>query len=766
MVEMTAGLRLERYIAVVLRRRWLVAALAVLVMLGMTGGARFIGVTNDYRSLFTEDNPQLAAFDALEDTYSASNTALIAVAPGAGSVFTREALGAIEELTEAAWRAPYSTRVDSLTNYSHSEALGDELIVEPLVDDAQSLSDADVARIEEIALNAIEITGRLISHDGRVGGLAINFALPENPDAAVIEITDYLDALLDRARASHLDIAYHLTGDIVMNRTFADATRDDLETLAPIVFLIIAVATAVLLRSVLGTLAILLVLVFAITTTLGFAGWVGAVFNPANSGVPIIVMTITVAHSIHIATAALRGMGRGLDRNEAIAESLRVNAWPVFLTAATTAIGFLSLNASDSPSFHLLGNLVAFGVLCAFVYSMTFLPAMLSILPLRARPASAERPGFFDRFGAFVVARRTVLLWSVSLLAVALVMGIPRIELTDNWTRYLDERYEFRRDTDFVSANLTGMETLEYSLDAGREGGITDPEYLREVDAFAEWYREQPEATHVRAFPDIMKRLNKNMHGDDPAFYRLPDDAALAAQYLLLYELSLPFGGDLNDRIDIAKSATRMTVVLRSLSARHQRELDVRAQAWLRANAPRLATEASGVSIVFAHLSQRNIESMLSGTIIAMGLISLILILVFKSVRLGLVSLVPNFIPAAMSFGLWGYLVGHVGLSASVVTAMAFGIIVDDTIHFLSKYLKARRESLPPPEAVRAAFRAVGQALWTTTAVFSLGFLVFASSGFEVSWALGLLVTITIVFALLADFLLLPPLLMAIDRKK
>ena len=345
-------------------------------------------------------------------------------------------------------------------------------------------------------------------------------------------------------------------------------------------------------------------------------------------------------------------------------------------------------------------------------------------------------------------------------------MGIPRIELTDNWTRYLDERYEFRRDTDFVSANLTGMETLEYSLDAGREGGITDPEYLREVDAFAEWYREQPEATHVRAFPDIMKRLNKNMHGDDPAFYRLPDDAALAAQYLLLYELSLPFGGDLNDRIDIAKSATRMTVVLRSLSARHQRELDVRAQAWLRANAPRLATEASGVSIVFAHLSQRNIESMLSGTIIAMGLISLILILVFKSVRLGLVSLVPNFIPAAMSFGLWGYLVGHVGLSASVVTAMAFGIIVDDTIHFLSKYLKARRESLPPPEAVRAAFRAVGQALWTTTAVFSLGFLVFASSGFEVSWALGLLVTITIVFALLADFLLLPPLLMAIDRKK
>ena len=777
MVEAMTPAPLDRYAAAILHRRWLVAALATLLMLVVTGGARFIGVTNDYRSMFAEDNPQLAAFDALEDTYSASNAALIAVAPREGSVFTREALGAIEELTDAAWRTPWSTRVDSLTNYSHSEAIEDDLVVAPLVDDAQSLGDADLARIEGIALNAIDVAGRLVSHDGRVAGLVINFALPENPDAAVVEITDYLNVLLDEARTSHPDVAYYLTGDVVMNRAFAKATQDDLETLAPIVFLVIVVAAAVLLRSVLGTLALVVVLVFVINTTMGFAGWIGTVFNPANSGVPIIVMTVAVAHSVHIVTAALAGMSRGLDRDEAIAESLRDNAWPVFLTTTTTAIGFLSLNASDSPPFRVLGNLVAFGVLCAFVYSMTLLPALLSLLPLRAprvrrgrvvffAPVDIERPGFFDRFGVFVVARRKFLLWFVTLLAVALVMGIPRIELTDNWTRYFDERYEFRRDTDFVIKNLTGMETLEYSLNARREGGITDPDYLRAVDAFAGWYREQPEVGHVQAFPDIMKRLNKNMHGDDPAFHRLPVDSALAAQYLLLYELSLPFGNDLNNRIDVAKSATRMTVVVRSLSSQAQRELDARAQAWLRANAPALATEASGVSIVFAHLSQRNIESMLRGTIIAMALISFILIGVFKSVRLGLVSLVPNFLPAAMAFGLWGYLVGRVGLAGSVVTAMAFGIIVDDTIHFLSRYLKARREGLLAPQAVRAAFRTVGRALWTTTAILSLGFLVFASSGFELSWALGLLITITIVFALLADFLLLPPLLMAIDRKR
>ncbi len=152
--------------------------------------------------------------------------------------------------------------------------------------------------------------------------------------------------------------------------------------------------------------------------------------------------------------------------------------------------------------------------------------------------------------------------------------------------------------------------------------------------------------------------------------------------------------------------------------------------------------------------------------VLAMGFISFILIWFLKSLRLGLVSLVPNFIPAAMSFGLWGYLVGQVGLAGSVMTAIAFGLIVDDTTHFLSKYQKARCKGLLAPEAVRSTFRTVGQALWTTTVVLAAGFLVYSASGFEVSWALGLMVTITIVFAIAADFLLLPPLLMAIDRRK
>ena len=761
-----SSVSLDRYIAFTLRYRWLVLASAVAVMLVLTAGLRFITISNDWRDMLEEDNPQLVAFDALEDTYSATNAAVIAVAPKRGSVFTRKALGAIEELTEATWRVPWSSRVDSLTNYNHSEAEEDDLIVEQLVDDAESLSDDDLARIKRIALREPSIAGRLVSHDGRVAGLVLSFALPENSDDAEIQIFNHLRGLLDQARAKHPDIAYHVTGNVFVNQVLTEAAQDDMGILAPAAFIVVVSVGAILLRSLFGTLCLVVVLLFVVSSTMGAIGWTGLVLNAANSGVPLIIMTLAIADSVHVIGTMKSGMRNGLDRDAAIAESLRDNTWPVFLTTATTIIGFLSMNASDSPPFRILGNVVAFGMAAAFVYSVTLLPALLSVLPLRAGRARAGGSPLFDRLGAFVVAHRTPLLWSMAAVAIALVAGVPRVELTDNWTQHLDERYEFRRDTDFVIENLTGVETLEYSLNAGREGGITDPDYLAKVDAFAEWYRAQPEVAHVQVFSDIMKRLNKNMHGDDPAFYRLPEDSKLAAQYLLLYELSVPFGMDLNNRINVAKSATRMTVTVNRLKSEELRKLEVRGQDWLRANAPDLATEASGYSLIFAHLAIRNTKSMLWGTVTGMVLISLILIGIFRSVRLGILSLVPNLIPAAMAFGIWGYLYREVGPAGSLVTAIAFGTVVDDTIHIMSKYLHARREGLSASESVRYSFNSVGRACFITTMMLVLGFLVFASSGFAISWMLGLLVALTIGFALITDLLLLPPLLIAIDRKK
>ena len=307
---------------------------------------------------------------------------------------------------------------------------------------------------------------------------------------------------------------------------------------------------------------------------------------------------------------------------------------------------------------------------------------------------------------------------------------------------------------------------MEYSLSSGEPGGIGNPAFLSDVAAFASWYWEQPETIHIDVITDTFRRLNMSMHGDDPTEYRLPESRELAAQYLLLYEMSLPYGLDLNNQIDVDKSATRMVVATSTLSSNEVLALDRRALQWLENHAPNIArADSSGTTLMFAYLGRRNIVSMLIGTTVALAGISFILIVALRSIRLGLTSLVPNLVPGALGFGIWGLAVGEVGLSLSLVTTMTLGIVVDDTVHFLSKYQRARHElGCASPDAVRIAFRTVGRALLTTSVVLVAGFMVVSLSSFELNAGMGKLTALVIAMALLADFFLLPPLLMTFDR--
>ena len=761
-------MNLESFFAMIMARRWLTILLSLLVMLVLAAGAtRLVVVDVDFRNHFGESDPHLIALEQLEETYALSDVALVAVAPHEGTIFTRETLVAIEELTEQLWRTPYATRVDSISNYTHSEGFEDELVVEQLIDEASSLSDTDIERIRDIASGTEEIAGRFFSRDGRVAGLVVSIVLPDdNRELTKREVTDYLYETIADARDKHTSIDYHLLGGLILNRVIGDALDDETAILGPIALGTMLLVALILIRSIWGTLAIVLMIATVIPSALGFAGWTGLKLFGESGAALFVLMAVTVAHSVHIIEAMARGLRQDMTRTEAAIHAVQVNVWPIFLTSFTTAIGFLSLNFVDMPPFKVMGNMVAFGSMCAFAFSVTLLPAFLSILPIRARKVRESKRDPFDRLSRFVISYRTILLCFFGILTVFLVAGISKIELKENWLEVLDESYEFRRSADFLSENFPGVETYEYSLDSGREGAVTHIEYLKQVDAFADWYREQPEFVHIFSIADIMKRLNKNLHGDDPDYYVLPDDPELAAQYLLLYEFSLPVGRDLNNLIDHDRRATRATVSVKSMTSKEKIDLDDRARAWLRQNAPSMETGATGISIVGSHSIQRNIENMLQGTFVAMAIVSLLLFAIFKSIRLGLVSLIPNFLPAAMAMGLWGYLVGEVGVPAAVVTAIAFGIIVDDTIHFMTKYTDSRKAGNLPSESVQIAFRSVGRALFTTTIVFGLGFMVFGASGVVGNQVLGLLVGITVIIALLADFFFLPPLLMLLDETK
>jgi predicted RND superfamily exporter protein len=393
----------------------------------------------------------------------------------------------------------------------------------------------------------------------------------------------------------------------------------------------------------------------------------------------------------------------------------------------------------------------------------------MAIVPVRVKVREdGTHFGIMDRLADVVVAWRRPLLWGGAAFIAVMAVISTRNEFNDRFVQYFDKRIDFRVASDYASENLTGIYLIEFSVEADESGGISDPEYLEHLDRFEGWYRAQPGVLNVNSFNEVMKRVNKSMHGDDPAFYRIPDSRELAAQYLLLYEMSLPFGLDLNNQINIDKSATRVIVTIADMSSNEIRAITTAGEQWLAQNTPQhMHAVGASPAVMFAHISERNIKGMLTSIAIAMVLISLALMVALRSVKFGLISIVPNIAPALMAFGTWALFVGEVNVALSVVVSMTLGIVVDDTIHFLSKYLRARREKgLDPEDAVRYAFSSVGMALVVTTIILTAGFMVLAQSSFELNGGMARLTAITIVLALGADLLFLPPMLMALAKRE
>ncbi|HEB63047.1 MAG TPA: hypothetical protein ENJ07_01050 [Gammaproteobacteria bacterium] len=757
----------EQYARWVIRLRWLIVFLTLGVVGLLASGGQFLSFSNDYRVFFSEDNPQLTAFENLQDTYTKNDNILFMLMPKEGEVFTPDVLEAVVELTEDSWQIPYSIRVDSISNYQHTYASGDDLSVVDLVEEPRTLTTDQLQSIKNIALNEPLLVNRVISPSAHATGVNVVVELPGNDPNEVFEVSAAAREIKTRIEAEFPQIDLYMTGVVLMNNAFPEASQEDMQTLVPLSYLVIIIGAFLFLRSIAGTIGTVCVIVFSTVMAMGSAGWLGIQLTPPAMSAPTMILTLAVADSIHFLVTMLHEMRKGSSKNDAIVESLRINFQPIFLTSATTAIGFLSMNFSDAPPFRDLGNITAMGVMYAFFLSVMLLPAIMAILPVKVKQSKALSSRLMEQFSEFVIRRRQTIFWGMAGIILLSVAFIPKNELNDIFVNYFDETIEFRAHTDLVADNLTGIYFIDYSLESGESGGISNPDFLKKVDQFADWYRQQPETKHVNTITDTFKRLNRNMHGDDPAYYVLPEERDLAAQYLLLYEMSLPYGLDLNNQINVDKSAVRISITLDTISTKNILDLESRAEAWFKENAPEMLTTGASPSVMFAHIGERNIRSMLGGTVVALILISMILIVALRSVKLGLISLVPNLIPAAIAFGVWGLLVGEVGLALSVVVTMTLGIVVDDTVHFISKYLRAQRENnLNSEDAVRYAFANVGVALWVTSLLLIAGFLVLTLSAFELNSGMGLMTAVTIGVALAVDFLFLPTLLMKLEGKK
>ncbi len=749
----------------ILRHRWLTLLSTLAVVAFMASGARHLGFSTDYRVYFGPENPQLRAFDEVQNVYNKNDITMVVIEPPGDNAFDRDTLTLVEKFTAGAWELPYAIRVDSVTNFQHTEAQGDDLKVADLAADAQNLSDAELEAIRTIATNEPLLAGRLTSHSGHVLAVAITHQYLGKSAKEVTEAVTATRLLRDKLLQEYPEHAMYLSGSNMMSNTFAEASQADMQTLYPTMYGLLILVVFLFLRSITATFATVMIIVFSTAGAMGMAGYLGIGLTSPSAVAPIVITTLAVADAVHILVSLFALMREGMNKNDAIVESLRLNFMPIFLTSITTALGLLSINFADSPPLGDLGNISAMGAILAWLLSIILLPAIIAILPVRA-PAQTRgvMATQMKKLGEFIVRRpRPVFIISAT-IALVLTALIPLNEANDKFVHYFDERIDFRTDSDFMADNITGLYTMEFSLPA--KNGVADPEYLAKLEEFKNWWYQNPKVMHVSSISDIFKRLNKNLHGDKEEWYRLPKERDLAAQYLLLYEFSLPFGLDLNNSINIDKSASRFIVTLEHLKSRETREILYEGQNWLKTNAPSMAANGVSPAVMFAFIAERNFSSMAVGIPLALLGISIILVLALGSLKFGMISIIPNLFPMGMAFGLWAIYNGEVNFTMSFSMGVILGIIVDDTIHFLSKYLRARREqNFSPAEAVVHTFRTVGSALLVTSLTLALGFLVLCYSAFYPTASMSLLTVMGIACALLTDFFLLPVILLWADRE-
>ena len=748
--------------------RWILIPLTILIVMVTSYGASTLKFAGDYRVFFGAENPDFIANEQAQGTFGKPDNVAFVLIPEDRNIYTDETLRAVHKLTELSWTLPYVSRVDSLTNFQNTVGEENDLIVEDLLWSVDELSPDRIAYIESVATTEPLVNGFVVSRDGEATIVNAVVQMPGDVQSAASTIAAKAREIRADVLAAFPDNEIHITGVASLSAAFEEAGVRDSSTLIPLVYVFILVVMFVALRSISAVFASLMVIALSTLVGVGIGGWTDVELTPISLSAPTIILTIAVADAIHLISGIRTKMRDGLDKREAIIASTGLNFSPIMITSVTTIVGFLTLNFSDSPPFHHLGNMSAAGIFAAWILSVTFLPALLSLLPLKFKGGKqgTDRVELTDRVAEFVIARPKQVLAGTLVFCLAATAMIPTMTLNDQWSGYFDRSLEFRQAIDAADPYF-GSDQVEFVLDPGMPGAVVDPAFLQTVDAFAEWLRTRDaDVAHVFSISDIMKRVNRNLNADDPAFYQIPDDQTLASQYLLVYELSLPYGLDLNDRVDIDRQSTRVTATMKDISTEETKAFLADAEAWWDESGNGFGYTATGSKVLFSFVAERNIEAMFEGALYLIVAIFVILAVSFRSLAVGAISILPNALPILTTFGVWAVLVGVVGFSVAAVGAVAVGLVVDFTVHFLSKYLRARREDAKTIEnAVRYAFRTAGAAIFVTTVILAAGFAVLVTSSFKLNADLGLLTALAVIFAMLINFLLLPSLFLTFGKR-
>ncbi len=751
----------------IIRYRPLCIIISLLILAGLAQGLSKINFNPDINAFFPENDTLTTSHLSIEDTYSSMDNTVIGIGVKEGTVFTNEVLSLIEDLTERAWKTPHSLRVDSLSNYSYVSADGDDLYIEPFLE-GSSTYDLKTLKEKELIIEEEELAyGAIISKDKKTSLINIVFDPPRKDiEAEYQESLNYVLGFLEEARKNHPEVDLIISGIVYMEYQSPMLLKAQMPKLMPTAILVILLTLFLLLRSLVAVAGSFLVILMSVVSAMGSIGFMSGDIAQPFIMVPILIATLAVADCVHLFTLYFQNLDSSRKSKEAMLESLKLNLQPLFLTSLTTAIGFLSLNLAPVEPLRGIGNGVAVGVFLAFIFTVLLLAPIVSYFNVKQSKNINFQKNIARKLGRFSIKNYKRLLVIVPVISCFLMAFIPLNKTNDNPLEFYSERYTTSAaDSKWISQRIGGTFPVSYELYS--QGIVSDPEFLREVDKFSEWLASNKEVLHVSSLSKIMKNLNKTLHGKQEEWNIIPTEPDLSAQYLFFYEMSLPYGLDLTNSISQNKESIKLVASLKELGSLEYREFAKRVENYASQNMPEdMVSIGTGTRPIFAFMSNMLITQLIYALGIGIVLITATIILFFRSLRYGMLTSVTNLLPIGVAFGIWAIVSGEISMLVGIGMGTTLGIIVDFTVHFLSKYLHARRQkNLSAEEAVEYAFETVGFALIITSFSLILGFLVLLQAFFIPIHGFVLFSSIAFLSALIIDLLLFPALLITWDKR-
>jgi len=730
-------------------------AISVVIAVTFCSFAPFVQTVNNVDYFRLQDHPDQKFHDEFQEVFG--NDEFFVIAFKKDDIFTRQNLSLIEELTSKLEKMELARDVVSLANVDHIVGSEDYFLVQPFLAHLPDTRE-ELSVLRNQALNNPLYVDNLISADGTTAAIVI-FAhdRPDDPD--------YRGRLLEQTRRvlepHQKDVQFFLAGWTVTNYGLSQYMQSDLARFIPITYFLLAVVTYLFFGNIRLVILAVINISAVLGSTMGLFRILDIPINNVTTVVPPLVMALTLTTIVHIFThLQLSVLNSFPDKSRALGHVLNRVAVPCFLTSLTTAVGFLSLSISDLEPIRQFSILAAAGMVFGFFFSFFLLPPLIMLfdpqkLYLLVRDEQRLTRMLKGLYFQVCSHRHKIIGIGLALIAAAFFFA-GQIKVETNLIDFFKKTSPERQAVNFVEKNLSGIGILEISVKAGERDAFMDPENLFVLENLEEFILEQSGVDKVSSFNHFIKDMHMSFHNEDRAYYRIPDSRQLIAQYLLLYDSE-----DIEDFINPDYDHARLAVRLGTYSSSEQAVIIDEIREYVRLiEHPGLSVRITGQAVQDVNIVEALVSGQIYSLSIALAVISLIMFLVLKSASLGLISLLPNFFPILLNFGLMGLLGIPLNTATALIAAVAIGIAVDDTIHFLHHYNKMRRQGASASDAVERTMLVKGRALMSSSAILCIGFGVLLFSSFMPVVYFGLLSAIIMIAAVVGDLIILPAILM------